>query len=1027
MSQHDPNRSSAAEIAYAGYVAQSQRQPCVDFETFCGRHGDLAPELRRLHALRAKADGFAATVEVPRLHDVARAQAPIPLEVKTPRYRLEGEIARGGMGAVLKVWDNDLRRALAMKVILGESERSIDDGSTAEIRMSRFLEEAQITGQLDHPGVVPVHELGVDQGGRVYFTMRLVKGSNFGEVIGKVRSGADGWNMTRALGVLQRVCETMAYAHSKGVVHRDLKPENVMVGQFGETYAMDWGLARLLGQPDAEAQRRRLLAASAASIVHTDRHDRDASSDAATRTQAGVVMGTPCYMPPEQAAGELESIGPQSDIYSLGAILYHLLTGKRPYEQVAGGSVLGVVRAVLEGPPLAIHLLDKKVPLELIAICERAMARVSEDRYASMVDMAADVRAFLEGRVVQAYQQGAFAEFMKWVRRNRGFSAAIAGLVVVAITGLAALAWTQSERAAAIAAEQDRTRVARDEAIVNLDQARQQGYIANVTAASASLAAGETVEGKLHLTNCFPELRGWEWHHLSLAADASVAVLDGRAGAISGLCFDTGGLKLVVSVTNGALRIWDLASRRETRVFAGDAGGDRSLQAPAVAFVDGDRNVAAFGRNRDARVRTWDAATGELRSQLALAAGALYAVAVSAKGDRAALGASDHAIHVVDPRTGDALGTLVGHRDTVRALAFSADGTRLVSGSEDRTVRIWNVGERAAVGAPIATSSTVYAVAFSTGNPTAGAQVAAGLEDGSICRFEAADGTPLEPLSGHRGAVFGLAFDADGARLASASFDKTVRVWNMADGSPLAVLVGHEQPVYFVQFNPAGTGLASGSADGTVRLWDVERNRASVVHRGPDEYLAAVDITADGPRVVIGSSWPGTLEVLDAETGRRELQVRGPEDSITAVAFSPDGRRFAAAFQEESSLRLCDLAAGSLGEPMLGHEASVTSLAFCGNGATLASGSADRTVRLWDVEHRTPIGKPLLHEQAVSAVAVTADGEQLAVGTLDGAMRCTRRVQGSPCAQRRARRGPGGRGSTSGCATAGRRDGTARE
>src|SRR5262245_1921934 len=192
------------------------------------------------------------------------------------RYELHGEVARGGMGAILRAFDQDLGRSLAMKVILGERDGEGGGRVDAHV-LERFVEEAQITGQLDHPGVVPVHELGLDEKGRVYFTMRLVKGITAQDVFGLARSRAEGWTLTRALEVLLKVCDTLAYAHSKGVVHRDLKPSNVMVGRYGEVYVMDWGLAKVLGQKDAHDLRIRPQE-STLSRVRTDRskeHESD--------------------------------------------------------------------------------------------------------------------------------------------------------------------------------------------------------------------------------------------------------------------------------------------------------------------------------------------------------------------------------------------------------------------------------------------------------------------------------------------------------------------------------------------------------------------------------------------------------------------------------------------------------------------------------------------------------------------------------------------------------------------------------
>ncbi|HEX5052628.1 MAG TPA: protein kinase [Planctomycetota bacterium] len=998
MSPHEP-RSDDVESLYRDYIARNAGPERVDFEAFCAEHQALAPELRRLHATRTPDP---KTKVIPRLEKLTgRDEQNRPPshgrgssnEPQPSRYRLEGEIARGGMGAILKVWDTDLHRALAMKVILGEEELRIDDGSTAEIRLSRFLEEAQITGQLDHPGVVPVHELGVDKGGRVYFTMRLVKGRDLGEIINKSRSGEDGWSLTRALNVLHRVCETMAYAHTKGVVHRDLKPENIMVGQFGETYAMDWGLARVLGKPDGEAQRRRLLANSVASFVQTDRHGQAVESDPGSRTQAGAILGTPYYMPPEQAAGELETIGPQSDVYAVGAILYHLLTGKRPYEEVPRTTALSVVRAVIEGPPIAVTRLDPKVPAELVAICERAMERSPEDRYPSMVAMGADLQAYLENRVVHAYQSGAVAEFFKWVRRNRGFSAALASLVFVSIVGLAGLAWTQSQKAAAIAVQQQLAHDERNKALASLQKANEEGYLANVMAASASLAAGETAETKRYLAQCVPELRGWEWNHLSLSADASIAVLEPGGGGVRELAIDPAGAHLVSSSANGTVKVWDLTTHREVQAQLERSDVEMRDSVPEVAFLDGGERVVAIGRQRDARVRIWDAASGRLDFQVPLQVPALFAAAVSPRGDQAAIGAPDFSIHLVDLGAIRDLGELGRHADDLRALAFSADGSRLVSGSEDGTIEIWNVAERQKQGNALHVASPVRSLAIALQPELL---VAVGLEDGSVLRFAGPSERPLEPLIGHRGAVYALAFDRDGTLLASASFDKTVRIWSTTDSSAAVVLIGHEQPVNCVQF-AAGTTLASGSADGTVRVWDVLHNRATVTYRAPvHSFFTAVDCSRDGSRVVVSASRSGTVDVVDAETGALERQLPGPEnDSVTALAFAPDGRRFAAAFRQEVSVRIGDVTTGRLGEPMQGHDVSVTAIAWTPDGNTLVSAAEDGTVLAWDAAKLTARREAWIQDPGVTALAMAGDGATVALGTPDGTIHCRELATGN--------------------------------
>ena len=368
------------------------------------------------------------------------------------RYESRKEIAQGGMGAILRVWDGDLRRHLAMKVVL---PRFVKEGAGGrpevdERVLGRFLEEAQVTGQLDHPGIVPVHEIGLDEEGRLFFTMRLVRGRDLEQIFELVRDGKEGWTRTRAVSVLLKVCEAMAFAHAKEVIHRDLKPANVMVGRFGEVYVMDWGLARVLGREDTKDVRVRPAADLSLSLVRSAREDaRQSGSDSPCVTLDGDVIGTPAYMSPEQARGELESMGPASDVYSVGAILYHLLAGHPPYtppeNKLNAYAVWGLVQA---GPPKPLHELAPEAHAELVAICEKAMAREPAGRYATMQELADDLRAYLEGRVVHAYETGAFAELRKWVVRNRqlALTSMAAVLLIVAGTTTAALVLADKNR-----------------------------------------------------------------------------------------------------------------------------------------------------------------------------------------------------------------------------------------------------------------------------------------------------------------------------------------------------------------------------------------------------------------------------------------------------------------------------------------------------------------------------------------------------------------------------------------------------
>ena len=264
------------------------------------------------------------------------------------RYEDLGPLGRGGMGDVRRVRDTELNRTLAMKIV---RERLVYKDNA----MTRFLEEAQTAAQLQHPNIVPVHDIGTLPDGRVWFTMKDVRGRTLGDVTAEVHAaatfqwnpGANGWTFKRVLASFLSVCRAMAYAHERGVVHRDLKPDNVMVGRHGETYVLDWGLAKVIGRPERLVDLRVDPAGASTDTAIEDTTiitERSGSSP----TSVGSVEGTPAYMAPEQARGETEAIDARTDVYALGAILYHILSGCRPYN---GPDSYEILVQALMGPP----------------------------------------------------------------------------------------------------------------------------------------------------------------------------------------------------------------------------------------------------------------------------------------------------------------------------------------------------------------------------------------------------------------------------------------------------------------------------------------------------------------------------------------------------------------------------------------------------------------------------------------------------------------------------------------------------
>ncbi|QDU69889.1 bifunctional serine/threonine-protein kinase/formylglycine-generating enzyme family protein [Engelhardtia mirabilis] len=361
------------------------------------------------------------------VREVLGGLAPLPQAESGWRYRIGSELGRGGNGRVLDVFDSTLARHLAMKVLVTDGEHG--DGRR---RRARFLAEARLAGRLQHPGIVAVHDLGRTPQGEDFFTMPRVQGRTLAELLTLAAEGDPEWTRARLVDVLVRVAETLAYAHSSGVVHRDVKPANIMVGSFGETYLLDWGLASVDGES-----------------IDDDEVAAPLELDAAL-TGRGDLLGTPAYMAPEQAIGRARDAGPAADVYALGATLFEILTGQPPYG--AGLDGLATLKRIRAGPPPPpIDEVAPETPAELAAICARAIAREPGDRYGGAAEFASDLRAFLEGRVVSAYESGGLAELRKWIRRNRGLAVALGAVVLAVLGGIAAaVSLRAQERARAL-------------------------------------------------------------------------------------------------------------------------------------------------------------------------------------------------------------------------------------------------------------------------------------------------------------------------------------------------------------------------------------------------------------------------------------------------------------------------------------------------------------------------------------------------------------------------------------------------
>jgi tetratricopeptide (TPR) repeat protein len=379
------------------------------------------------------------------LGEVARTELP-----GASRYQLRGAIARGGMGAVFRVADTNLDRDLAVKVLLA------DAGPRPDL-VRRFEAEAKLTAGLQHPGVVPIHEVGVLADGRPFYAMKLVRGKTLTDLLTARASPAD--ELPKFLDVVLSICRTVAYAHSRGVIHRDLKPLNVMVGDFGEVQVMDWGLAKpLAGRAGRESGEAPDPAAAAGPVaVETEpasdpavTTDQRAGDDTPEETQAGSVLGTPAYMPPEQACGELDRVDRRSDVFALGAILCEVLTGAPPYPPGGPEAVLARAAAGAVGPARE-RLAGCGVDPELTAMAARCLAPDPADRPAdagSVAELLEAYRAGVEDRARRADADRAAAESeAREQRKRRKFQLALAAAVGLLIVGLGMFGWYADRKA----------------------------------------------------------------------------------------------------------------------------------------------------------------------------------------------------------------------------------------------------------------------------------------------------------------------------------------------------------------------------------------------------------------------------------------------------------------------------------------------------------------------------------------------------------------------------------------------------
>jgi len=935
------------------------------------------------------------------------------------RYETLGEIARGGMGIIFKVQDAEMRRTLAMKVLMGEIFQP--DGSLAaegSVRTSRFLEEAQVTGQLEHPGIIPVHEMGLDDSGRLFFTMRLVKGKTLDEVIRLHHEGEQYWTRMRVLGVMMKVCEAMAFAHEKRVIHRDLKPANVMVGRFGETYVMDWGLAKVMGEessPDTKGAEQD-AGASMLSLLSSARTDStEGEGDSTHSTMEGDVLGTPAYMPPEQAHGRLDEMGPSSDVYSVGAMLYHLLSGSAPYTTgPTRPGPLQILQSAMEGPPEPLEKVARSVPPELIAICERAMEREAERRYPTMLELADDLHAFMEQRVVKAYEAGSLAEFRKWVARNKGMAVSAAAALVFALSGLAAIGYVQSRgkveltkknhELARTNEELARTNNALDEATEKaranekraLEQeaeALSQSYRANVSAAAILLDSGSSGEARNRLASCAESQRGWEWSFLDKVVDSSLREIEAHEEFTMNVSFNPDG-DLLISLGGGPLardasiKLWDVESGEMLNRIV--PHGNQTILG--ASFTPSGAEFVTSGV--DGTTVLWDTESGEELLRCSTSGAFLC----HPDGRRIVIGS------VEGPR----LTVWDIYEDSTRSFIMDAGGTvNRIRFVDDEDLAVVATSSFEAVLVDLRSGETLHVFdilrgrpepppAPELGNGILGLDVdgrrgllLTGASDGSLVLWNLKTGEIEQLFDGHRGGVRSAHFHPRGPWIVSSELQSPVRFWH-ENGKPLEELYGHENWCMGIDLSPDGDRIASCSLDGTIHLWDGHPGSNVRTFFGDGDRTARfLDFSPEGDRLAWMTT-PSRILIGDTRTGERELALPLFDQGVLGLAFGPGGDHVLVG-DGGGRITVWNARTGML-ERASGSLGPTSAIGFSEDGSriALATATVPATITLLDGGTLEPLASWTMPEetratnqrvQLVLQLLFTNDGERLLVNS----------------------------------------------
>jgi WD40 repeat protein/serine/threonine protein kinase len=866
---------------------------------------------------------------------------PVASPADAPDYELLNVIGEGGMGVVYAARQSSIARTVALKMLKAQEADAA--------QRDKFISEAVVTGELDHPNIVPIYDLGANDDGALFYSMKRVKGTPWHKVL-------QDKTLNENLNILLRVADAVAFAHVNGVIHRDLKPENVMLGDFGEVLVMDWGLARVTAE----------------------------FPNAASVSQSDSMGGTPAYMAPEMATGPLEKITAASDVYLLGAILYEIVTGKPPH---TGKSVMACLFSAAKNQ---IAPTDKSG--ELVEIARKAMSTAAEQRHADVQDFQAAVRDY------QAHAESLRLLHLAGESLDQGAKSQDYDLYARAIYALeeSLTLWPGNVRAKELL-----TRARVEYAQAALDKG---DFDLGASLLDPAIETHQPVLAKLDGGRRERESRQRRIRFLKGAVAALVASVIGIV-SVAYVAVSRQRDEAILQRERADVARAE-AVKQEISATKGWAQAEKNLEAEAVARAAEMKQRVIAVDARDAAQRAQEA---EEYAAYVARIGLTEAKLDENSFDKAVDILAECPIDLRNWEWGRlTFLTQLSERAwrataPVDTAAFSPDGNHFATGGWDGKTTLWNIatGER---DHEMPLGQYVHAVAYDA----AGGRLAAGSSDGTVVVYDAATGKPLmAPLAAHKGGVLSVRFSPDGKRLLTAGYDDMARLWDLESGKELQTLEGHTWWVWAAEFSSDGKRIVTAGQDGKAIVWEqpaeggpealYELRTEFPKHRGP---VYAARFSPDDSQVAT-AGFDGRVLLWDpnkvtpisvesrikgdpdpAEPFRELTGHRGP---VQALAFSPDGRTLASGAQDNEVI-LWDVAAGTKLKELRGHASHVRSVEFSPDGALLLSAGRDAQIKLWrpaSYGETREIDADLAAGYATLAARFSADGQRIVTASGD--------------------------------------------